>query len=79
MYAMPTAVWRRLAQPIRGSRMRCTWWNWLQALRHKTPDTPVCIATWRPCSEYTCKQIYRCMPCHAMLSQDHKHMSLGHL
>ena len=39
MDAAPTAVWRRPAQPHRGSRIRCVWWNPLQALRHQTPDT----------------------------------------
>ena len=39
MDAAPTAVWRRPAQPGRGSRIRCVRWNRLQALRHQTPDT----------------------------------------
>ena len=39
MDAAPAAVWRRLAQPGRGGRIRCVRWNRLQALRHQTPDT----------------------------------------
>ena len=39
MDASPAAVWRRPAQPGRGSRIRCVRWNRFQALRHQTPDT----------------------------------------
>ena len=34
-----TTVWQFPAQPGRGGRIRCVWWNRLQALRHQTPDT----------------------------------------
>ena len=41
MDASPAAVWRRPAQPGRGSRIRCVRWNRFQALRHQTPDTTI--------------------------------------